>query len=308
MINRSLIRTKVVQLLYSCELDPSKNLDAADKELQFSIEKSKELYIYLFLLIEELTQLQERRFEVSRNKHFPTQEDLNPNRRFVDNEFTVRLLRSFDYFKLRDQYGFFWKESDSFIRLLMEDIQSSDIYKEYMATPAGDFEVDRAFWRNIYKNLILDNPDLLQLLEEKGLYWNDDIDTIKTFVLKVLKQYDPDSDKELIDSNNEKFREDIELGRILLHKTLLNSEEFKNMVDTHAKNWDLERVALMDVVIMECAIAELLFVPNVPINVTLNEYIELSKTYSTPRSSNFINGVLDKVVADLRKQNKLTNK
>jgi len=187
-------------------------------------------------------------------------------------------------------------------------IEQSAIYHDYMLLEETDYEIDREIWRKIYKQIIQDNDDLDALLEEKSLYWNDDRMVIDTFVLKTIKRFDPQNgaDQELLPEY--KDQEDQEFARKLFRATILNADTYQQYMSETSRNWDFSRLAYMDIVIMQIAIAEMMTFPNIPISVTINEYVDIAKVYSTNRSGGYINGMLDAIARHLVHTGKLLKK
>jgi N utilization substance protein B len=199
-----------------------------------------------------------------------------------------------------------WDDNPDFIKELYEKIIASDIYKKYMATSDPSYELDRELWRKLYKTFIFNNESLDSYLEEQSLYWNDDKEIVDTFVLKTIRRFDEKQGANQPLLPEFKDEEDKEFTRHLFRRTILNEEYYRHLISESVKNWDIERVAFMDVIIMQCALAEILSFPNIPISVTLNEYVEIAKFYSTPKSGSFINGTLDGIVNQLKSEGKLT--
>lgn len=306
MINRILIRIKVVQILYSYFLKEDKNMDVSEKELFFSLNKAYELYHMLLLLMIELTDAQYSRIEVARTKYLATQEEKNPNPRFIHNRFVAQLKANHalsDYIK---ENKISWKNDSDFIRILLDKILASDIYKEYMVSEEDSYEADREFWRRIFKHIIIGNQELLDALESISLYWNDDFDIISTFVLKTIKRFDEKSDNEQTLLPMFKDEDDATFAKELFRNAILKADSNKELIDQHTRNWEIDRVAFMDIVIMLVALAEIETIPSIPVKVSLNEYIEMAKSYSTPKSGHFINGILDTIVNQLKKEGSLT--
>lgn len=303
MINRILIRIKTIQILYSFYQGGNSNPSTAQKELLFSLEKSYELYNALLYLIVQLTTLARRRIEYGKVKLMPTVDELAPNTRFVDNKFADLMARNKALLSYVDEKSFTW--DDNFLKNMLGKIIASDIYKEYMESEDFSFKNDQEFWRKIYKNIIFADDDLIALLEEKSIYWNDDLEIVSTFVMKTIKRMDMEQggEQELLPM----FRddEDKDYACKLLRDVIKNEKEYREMINVSIKNWDIERIAFMDIVIMEVAIAELINFPSIPVNVTFNEFLEIAKDYSTEKSSTFINGVLDNIVAKLKTENRL---
>jgi N utilization substance protein B len=188
-----------------------------------------------------------------------------------------------------------WEDHIDSVRKLCDQIEESQIYQEYMALDETDYEIDRELWRKIYRTLIQDNADLDSVLEEKSLYWNDDKEIVDTFVLKTIKRFDPKnkSNQELLPEYQS--QEDQEFAIKLFRSTILNADTYQRYMSETSKNWDFSRLAYMDIVIMQIAIAEIVNFPNIPISVTINEYVDLAKLYSTPKSGGYINGMLDAI-------------
>lgn len=306
MINRVLIRLKVVQIIYVYYQNGGKNLDTAEKELFFSLSKAYDLYNYLLLLMVEVTRYASKRLDAAKHKLAPTKEDLNPNTKFVDNRFIAQLEVNRQLNEFASTQKKTWENETDFVKGFYEQILQSDIYKEYMASETSSYEEDRELWRKIYKRIVFNNEKLDAVLEDQSLYWNDDKEIVDTFVLKTIKRFDPkNGDKqELLPEF--KDEEDQDFARRLFRRSILNADYYRHLISENSKNWGLDRVAVMDVIIMQIALAEILSFPNIPINVSLNEYVEIAKLYSTPKSGGFINGTLDGIVNQLKKENKLT--
>lgn len=306
MINRVLIRLKVIQLVYAYYQNGSKNLDAAEKELFFSLSKAYDLYNYLLLLMIAVTNYAQKRIDAGKSKLAPTPEELNPNMKFVENAFIAQLEVNKQLMDYVEHQKRTWANEEDFVKSFYEKILASDIYKEYMATEERSYDADRELWRKLYKTFIYNNEQMDELLEEQSLYWNDDKHVIDTFVLKTIKRFTPENgaNQELLPEF--KDDEDREFARRLFRRAILNCDYYRHLISENTRNWDLDRVAFMDVVIMQCALAELLSFPNIPVSVTLNEYVDIAKIYSTHKSGSFVNGTLDGIVKELKKENKLT--
>lgn len=314
MINRILIRIKTIQLLFAYrinkeQLTGSKALSAtsqkAEGELLESLNQTYELYHWILQLIIELHNYAIKRIEIGLNKLRPTDEERNPNKRFINNLFAKQLCSNKALAEFNKNNGISWSEETDLIKLLMNKITATDFYKEYMKDNTRSYENDKMLWRHIVRKVLIPSTILEERLEEMNLYWNDDFETVMSFVEKTIKRFEEEkgADQPLL----EKFRdsEDIDYAKQLLKTAIYNQEEYETLIQQTAQNWESERIANMDMVIMQAAIAEINAFPTIPINVTLNEYIEISKYYSTEKSSNFINGILDKIVNNLRQEGKL---
>ena len=305
MINRVLIRLKIVQIVYAYYQNGGKNLDTAEKELFFSLSKAYDLYNYLLLLMVEITRQAERKQSAAKNKLLPTAEELYPNMKFVENRFIAQLEVNKQLLEFSENQKKTWENESEFVKRLCDKIMDSDIYKEYMECETSSYEEDRELWRKIYKRIVFNNEELDQVLEDQSLYWNDDKEIVDTFVLKTIKRFEENkgADQELLPEF--KDEEDQDFARRLFRRTILNEDYYRHLISENTRNWDLDRVALMDIIIMQIALAEILSFPNIPVSVTFNEYLEIAKLYSTPKSASFINGTLDAIVNSLMDDNKL---
>ena len=294
MINRDLIRRKIVQLTYAYYQNGNRNMDNAEKELLFSLSKAYDLYNYMLQLIVAITEEARKRYdvEVSRSQREGTEA---PSQKFAFNRFAVQLEENKMLNEWIEEKKSSWDDEVEFIRKQYTNIVDSEIYKEYMANEAEGYEEDREVWRRLYKSFIMENDDLDALLEEKSLYWNDDKTIVDTFVLKTIKRFDPasKSNQELLPEY--KDMEDRDFARKLFRATILNADQYQHYMSEASRNWDFSRLAYMDVVIMQIAIAELVTFPNIPATVTINEYVDLAKLYSTYRSGGYVNGMLDSI-------------
>lgn len=299
MINRELIRIKVVQLTYAYYQNGSKNIDTAEKELMFSLSKAYDMYNYLLALIVGITREARRHVEVAESKAKREGTPM-PSTKFVYNRFALQLEQNKMLNEFMETQKKSWDDHPEFLKKIYIQITESQIYKDYMESADDDYLTDRELWRKIYRTLIQDNPDLDALLEEQSLYWNDDKEVVDTFVLKTIKRMNEADgpDQPLLPAYS--ADEDREFAGRLFEAALMHRGEYEEMIRQSTRNWDFERIAVMDVVIMICALAEVMTFPNIPVNITLNEYIDLAKIYSSPRSAGFVNGLLDHIVKILR--------
>ncbi len=308
MINRVLIRIRVIQILYATYLNQSGDLKKAENELVFSFQKSYDLYYYLLLLLIELTDTYQKRVEARKAKLLPTEEDINPNMKLINNLFIKQLRENIQLKKYLTDRPLSWEENENYVKSLLDKILKSDVYEEYSKIENTDYDSDREFWRKIFKTFIYCNDELDEILEDESLFWNDDIEIVESFILKTIKKFEPENseNQELLPMF--KDEEDRAFAIKLLRETMFNVKTARDLVNKYAQNWESERIAFMDMVIMQTAISELLSFPLIPVNVTMNEYINIAKTYSTQKSSSFINGILDAVVAELKNDKKLLKK
>ena len=300
MINRELIRLKIVQLVYAHHINGDTKLDLAEKELFFSISKAYDLYMYMLQLMVEVSRIAERAVETATNRTLRLGEGARPSTRFIDNTFIVQLRSNKQLREFIETQKKTWADDEDYVRRLYKRIVESDIYKDYMASAdEPTYEDDRELWRNIYRHIIVEDEDLNQLLEDKSIYWNDDRFIIDTFILKTIKRFDPKAgaSQELLPEFREE--EDREFARRLFRAAMLSAESYKNLISQFLDNWDVSRVATMDLIIMEVALAEIFTFSQIPPIVTINEFVEVAKAYSTPRSGAYINGMLDTIVRAL---------
>lgn len=276
----------------------------ACEELQHSLDKAYQLYMSMFALIVEITREQERRLEAAKYKHLASSQDLNPNTKFIDNVLIQKLSASTDLENFMYDNKISWDTDVTLISKLLDLITASEIYKDYMADPVSDPASDCEFWRNVLRNIIFVSDDLLEILETKSVYWNDDLPIMGTFVLKTIRQVAVNPDGEVHFLPKYKDEEDARFGAQLFEDTVENREEYRAMIDKfiNTGSWDPERLAFMDIVVMMTAISELINFPNIPVPVTMNEYIEIANSYSTAKSGQFVNGILYNVAADLKER------
>ena len=306
MINRVLIRLKVIQVIYAYYKNSGKSIKTAEDEVFFSLSKAYDLYKFLLLLIVAVTHYAEDRINFNMKKVRPTEEDLNPNLKFVNNRLMRQLESNETLLKFAEQSKVDWVNYSDFLRRLLDTIIESDIYKEYMASETSSYEEDKELWRKLYKAFIFDNEELDALLEDVSLYWNDDKAIVDTFVVKTIKRFKEENGAEQELLPEYKDDEDIEYAHKLFRASIQNAEEYRRLMSDNSKNWDMNRLAFMDVIIMQTAIAEVLTFPQIPVNVSINEYVEIAKYYSTPKSGAFINGLLDSIIKNLKKDNRIS--
>jgi N utilization substance protein B len=305
MISRRIIRIKVLQILYAFFTSPETSINNTEKELLFSLQKTYDLYHYLMALILEIDKFAQDRIDLGLKKHRPTSADLAPNTRFVNNQLIHQLKINISLNKYVETSKLSWTSNEEITRKIYLSLIDQDFYKEYMASPEGSFTDDRKLVEDIFKYLILDNEEIESLLEEQSIYWNDDLDFVVSMILKTFKKFKDTSDEDQALLPMYKDDEDRQFAKDLYRKVVLNHADNVVLIKQHTVNWDIERIAFIDNLILELALSEFLYFPSIPTKVTMNEYIELSKYYSTEKSRNFINGILDKALKDLKKENKI---
>lgn len=297
MLSRRLLRTKVLKALYARLKSESANDAAAVKNLMMSVDKAYELYVHVMNLIVCVKNYAEERQEIALHKQLPTYEDLNPNRRFVEN-CVVRLIEQSESVKeFSKAHKLSWHDCPELIKTLYNQLVSADYFKAYMSAEKCSFRDDVRVVEEFFKNEP-DNCEMLEeVLEEQSLMWRDDLNSALIMVLRTLSNVRR-STTEITLLPKFKNEDDADFTRTLFTETLGSYDESLKIVERFASNWDLERIAFMDNLIMAMAMTELRCFPSIPVKVTLDEYIEISKYYSTANSGQFINGVLDKVVEE----------
>ncbi len=300
MLNRRHLRIKVLQALYAYYRSDGNDYSAGEKELFFGINKIYEMYIFYLLLFGELIAFAEFRIEENKKKKLPSAADLNPNMKFVNNQIFAFLSCNK---KLKDasaNHKINWVGEQDLVRKLYYQIVEDEVYQEFMETDTSSLEEDRAFALKIFKKVIANFDQVHNYFEEKSIYWNDDIDFTCSMVLKTIKTFHEKTDMNspilalYKDESDEK-----EFARTLFRRSIMKDEANQEIIQKYSQNWEIERIALMDTLLMKIALTEAQEFETIPLKVTLNEYIDISKFYSTPKSNGFINGILDKAFNDL---------
>ncbi len=303
MVNRELIRAKVVQLVYAYYMSGGKPMDVAMKEVETSLSTANDLYYVLLDLILSITKEEHLRFNLHLQKAIREGEKL-PSARFVDNRFARQLEANSQLGKFKETHKYDWNDDIEFVRRLCDLIEQTDIYNDYLTSKDDSYEADREVWRKLYKQIISLNDDLDALLEEKSLYWNDDKDIVDTFIIKTIKHFAPEDGAQAALLPDYKDSSDEEFAQKLFSSAIENKEEFYLYMEQASQNWEISRMPFTDIVIMQIAIAEMVTFPEIPLSVTINEYVELSKAYSTPKSATFINAMLDNIAHTLEDKGK----
>jgi len=301
MLNRRHLRIKVLQALYAFYRSDGKDYSNGEKELFFGINKIYEMYLFYLLLFGELLSFAEFRIEENKKKRLPSKEDLNPNRRFVNNKIFCLLSSNKNLKKASADHKINWVGEQDLVRKLYYLMVEDEVYTEFMNSDNSSLEEDRDFAIKIFKKVIANFELIHNYFEEKSVYWNDDIDFTCSMVLKTIKTFDDQSDEYspilplYKDESDEK-----DFARILFRRSIMTDEENQAIIQKYSQNWEVERIALMDTLLMKIALTEAKEFETIPLKVTLNEYIDISKFYSTPKSNGFINGILDKAFNDMK--------
>ena len=304
MISRRMLRIKVVKALYAHMKSDADSLMASEKMLVTSIDKTYDLYFLLMSLVVEMAQYAEQRQEAAKNKKLPTYEDLNPNRKFVDNA-VIRLLAQSD--SVNDYLAsrkLSWAKYPELVKSLYTQLEQSDYFKKYMTSQESSFREDLALITEFYTRELEESEILESAMHEMSILGNDYLGFALIMVTRTLSNMRAShTDVKVLP----KFKsiEDLDFARELFAKAAVNFDNYQEEIEKYTRNWDVERIAFMDNLIMATAVAELVTFPSIPVKVTLDEYIEIAKYYSTHGSSTFINGILDKIVASFTEEGKI---
>ncbi len=298
MLSRRLLRIKALKALYAHLQNESDNLIASEKSMLGSIDKAYDLYFQMLLLPVEVARYAEARQEMAKEKKLPTYEDLNPNRKFVDNAVITLIANSDSVNDYAARRKLSWSNSPEVIKSIYASLLESESYKSYMTNQESTLKGDVAFLENFFVKDMQNSEVLDEALEDLSIMWDNDLSFVLPLIARTLSSIRP-SHTELKVMPKYKSDEELEFVRTLFQKSLINYNKNQAYIEKFTSNWDLERIVFMDNMIMNMAMTELISFPSVPIKVTMDEYIEISKAYSTPGSSTFINGVLDRVVNDL---------
>ncbi len=299
---------EMIEATFTSYFSSQSHSDDALKSLRQSLDKARELYFRLLMLIVDLTKLRESQLHDNMQKYLPTEADKYPDMRFCDNALAARLQELPEFTDYVEKHSLSWLAEDRpAMERLLKAVMASDYYKDYMAFPATDLATDCGLWRDLLRHVIFQNVDFLELLEDQSVFWNDDLEIIGTFVLKTIKRIE-EGEKEQPILAMYKDEEDARFGKELFMAVVNNREQYRALIDefVNKSHWDTERLAFMDVVITMTAIAEILEFPKIPTSVSVNEYIELAKSYSTPKSGAFVHGLLGAITGKLRQDGLLT--
>ncbi len=307
MLSRHFLRVKVLQSLYAYIVTENSSLDIAEKELDKSISETYDLEVYLFSSLLEMRDIAENQIEDAKGKFFPTEEEKNPNMRFVNNELLRQLSENTELTKAIEKLKINWSDQRDLLKRILNKFKASNSYKDYMSKEEITYDDDKKAVIQLLKNYLLKNESFLDYLAELKLYWESDFQYVGLSFLKFLKEFkQSDSASKSITKSfgfDEKEIRDFALD--LFRKCVSHYDEFDSMFDKHIENWDKERIAFMDTLIIKMGLVELVYCPEIPVRVTLNEYIEMAKEFSTERSNLFVNGLLDRFLIDLRASGKI---
>lgn len=307
MLNRRYLRIKILQALYAWYQQEGNDLQKSEREIQKSINQVYDLYFYMLLLVEDVFDSAQDLIETKKGKILATQADLNPNLHFVENKAFAKIINNEEYRRAIDTRKLSWELDSDNVRKLYRQIESSDLYKKYMEKEEDTFKNDKSFLIKMYEEFFVDNSIFEQIIEEKSMYWSIDLEVVHIAIVKTfqkLKDRHTPIDSILPQLYKDK-EEDIKFMRELLRKTLRFDEEYADLIGKQISNWEVDRLAQIDIIFMKMALCEFEHFPSIPIKVSMNEYIDLSKFFSTPRSKGFINGVLDKIVLKWKSEGRI---
>lgn len=305
MLSRRIIRIKVLQILYAHFKSVNATIQMSEKQLFHSLEKSYDLYLSIILFILEIQKLAENKIAMARQKKIPTYDDLNPNTKFINNRILQGLKNSDKYQRLLEKRKVSWVNYPELTKNFFNYLLSTECYNNYMNIDEDSFQLDKKFIVQLYKKELLYFEPLYQNLEEQSIYWNDEIDFVINMVCKTIENHyekQKDGIKLMTLFKND---EDKEFTKKLFRKAILRTSEYRELIKKFTKNWELDRIAFMDVLLIQLALAEITEFQSIPVKVSFNEYIEISKFYSTRKSSVFLNGLLDKIIKHLKETGKI---
>jgi len=305
MISRRLLRIKVLQVLYAYYTSEPKDIGISEKELHFSINKAFELYNYLLILILDVSRYAESRIEIAKNKRIPTYADLNPNLRFINNKLIAQIQENHQLNKYVNSEHISWLKYPELIKKLYTKLIESETYQIYMDKENSEYPDDKKIVSDFYTEILLPNDFFHIVLEEQSIYWNDDLDFVVSMIQKTIKRFNESDGPEKALLKLYKSKEDRDFIVDLFRKSVSMRTLCLKLIEETANNWDLDRIAIMDILVMQLAITEFLEFSSIPTKVTLNEYLDIAKYYSTEKSNIFINGVLDKILSQMKADNKI---
>ena len=303
MINRRHIRVKVMQSVYAMIKSHDDDIVKEEKFIKFSIKRMFDLYVLLLQLLVEVQKLAEQKQEISKKKYLATQEDLSPNRKFVENKLIKKIAESTSIsLHIEAQHLNNWSKDDEYVKIIWDKLQKSALFSDYLTTEEDSFNVDKSFVIDFFREIVAPNTKLAEYFEDENITWVDDIPFVNTWVLRSLKKQKATSTFSL--GSLYKNQDDLDFVSELFKKVILNHHTFENDIKIHTPNWESDRIADMDMILIKMGACEFLNFPMIPTKVTINEYIEIAKDYSSEKSGYFVNGVLDKLSREFDKDKK----
>lgn len=299
MLSRRHIRIKVLQALYELGRDESVDIVVGNRKLQRSIDRIFELFLYELKALSDVHQFALEQIEQKKNRRLPSKEDLNPNLRFAENRFLVWLDNNSRFNSGLEKFKINWNEEKDILIRIFKEFQESDDYQDYMSAEENTISDDKRIVKAFYGKHLVHSEVFHQLYEEKEMHWADDLDAAQMMVAKTIKTFDESCDESTPLPSLLKDTSDMEFAKVLYRDCRQNDAKYSELIHAKTKNWEMDRIAQIDILLMKLALSEMINFKQIPVKVSLNEYIEISKEYSTPKSGNFINGILDKLKFDL---------
>jgi len=306
MLTRRHIRVKVLQSVYAYNQSEVKNLEKQEKFLLYNMEQMQDLYLLTLQLFIALRDQAENYLTISQKKHLATDLEKNPSRLFIDNK-VIDLIATYEEFndQIKKKKLNYWEEDSEYVTILFNELKAKDWYNTFLIKKTTTFSEDKDFLIKIFKEVIAPSEKYYSYIEDKRLTWLDDFPLVNTLILKMLQKVSEKNIQSILIPEVYKNNEDREYALELLQKVILNDEYLTDIIDKKTPNWDKERIAEIDMIILKMGISEFLYFPTIPVRATINEYLEVAKEYSTPKSSIFINGILDKMVKEFSAEDKL---
>ncbi len=315
MINRRTCRIKTMQTLFAYYEDEKADINNYEQKLIQSLDALEELYIWQLSFLVNIFDFESKRIEEAKNKFLPTEEDLHPNTKFINNAVIAKISQNKEFCMKEKLYHISWVENEEVVRAVLNSIKKSKLYITYMNNKTdNEFNKDKTFIRKLFSEIFINSSVLIQFYEEKNIYWTVyDYDNVSFDIIKTLKSItensSPDDLLQLNDLKTEKDElKDKNFAKELFYKTIIHGDACTQIINSYTNNWDVDRIALLDIILCRMAITEFTQFPSIPVNATISEYIEISKLFSTPKSSNFINGILDKIATDLEYKGEIIKK
>lgn len=310
MLNRRHIRIKVLQALYAAIQSDDTDVFIGQKKLMEKFDKIYDLAIYQISFLQEIRDFAENRIEEAKKKHLPSEEDKNPNTRFIDNTILLQINENKDYQKNVERLGINWSTEPEMVRKVFLNMVETETYKEYMSSEESSYKADKDFIISIFEEVVLPHESLHSLFAEMNLHWADDYNLSAEVVMMLIGSYKVGWEKNrrlapLFKDDGDENSQDRDFAKDLFRMVLINRESLNELIKPKIQNWEMDRLAAIDRILLEMALAEVLYMPTIPVKVSLNEYIELSKYFSTPKSKIFINGILDNLIADLKSKGEI---
>ncbi|NRF40279.1 transcription antitermination factor NusB [Pedobacter foliorum] len=307
MLNRRHLRIKALQNIFAWHMTDKRDLASSKKALMHSIDNVYEMYIWMLSLLVEVTEYTGVDALERANKHLPTADDLNPNLKLLNNTFAITLKNNPDFIAAVNKYKINWMSDPEFVKAIFNTLKVTPEYTAYLADQDNSLEESKTIIKFIFRKIILKSHNIIQAFEDKFINWSVDKEVMQGMVAKTIKNFtSEDAFANKLTPISQDWEEDSKFVEDLFIYTLRNDKDYQALIAERTKNWESERIALMDTILMKMAICELLNFPSIPVKVTINEYLDLSKDYSTPKSNSFINGILDKIMGDLKRTNSIT--